>query len=80
MSINIGDEANIIDLANEFRNVLSQIRVYMEKENEYNENIQILENELLEEESLKKILEDNNAEAFSDIKISCFQFLVFAAM
>ena len=75
MSVNIGDEGNIIDLANEFRNVLSQIRLYIEKENEYNENIQILENELLEEESLKKILEDNNEGAFSEIKSLINEFI-----
>lgn len=68
MSVQIGDEVTIINIATEFRNVLARIQVYMEKESEYNAAIEVLEKELLEEESLKEILDQNNVESFLEIR------------
>ena len=73
--IQIGDEANVIDVAKEFRDLLNEIRSYLEKEEEYDAEIELLERELEEEKSLKKILDENDLEALEGIKKLINEFL-----
>ena len=74
MSIQIGNEANIKDIADEFRVILEKINIFMNKEPEYIIDIQTFEKELLEEKSLQAILDDNNPENFKGIRDLLFSF------
>ena len=67
-TIQIGNEANVKDIAQEFRDILAKISTYTTNEASYDSAIQEFETELAEEISLQRILDENDASNFTAIR------------
>ena len=68
MTTQLGNEATIKDIAQEFRDILEKIRIYTLNEPEYISAIQEFELELSEEASLQRILDENDSNNFAGIR------------